>query len=396
MSLRASSAAVRAAATLLLLGAQGCLSDHSSAAVGPEEPSPPGPVSAGERWVTGYYVGYQRELYPETAVDFTNLTHIVVGAAIPTPAGGVETHFFIDDVNGPVMAKALTARAHAAGRKAIVMIGGDGFHDQLASAASTANRARFVANLVQTMNTLGFDGVDVDWEPVDDADKPVVLQFLKDLRAAKPGMVITFPAGWVNTNFGADAWYAQLAPLVDQFNLMTYEMADNWGGWVSWHFAALSGEAGNRPSSIAGTVAAYRRIGVPAAKLGVGVGAYGSCWQGVSTMLQPLDGTRAGVVAGDNDISYAHIVGSYYNATAYRWDSTAHASYLSYATATGPARCTMISYEDPRSVADKAAYVRSQGLGGVMMWTINEQHVPSAASGQQDPLLRAAYGALFP
>ena len=36
---------------------------------------------------------------------------------------------------------------------------------------------------------------DVDWEPVTSTDKPQLLALLKDLRAARPGMILTFPAG---------------------------------------------------------------------------------------------------------------------------------------------------------------------------------------------------------
>ena len=345
------------------------------------------------RWVTGYYVGYQQSLYPETSVDFSYLTHVIVGTAEPTSRGGLDTSFWIDPVNGPRMARHLTARAHQFGRKAIMMIGGAGYDTQLRSATASAYRATFVANLVKAMNSMGFDGIDVDWEPINSSDQPTVVQFLKDLRAAKPGLIITFPVTWVNVNFPADSWYAQLAPLVDQFNMMSYEMADNWGGWVSWHTSALFGNAGNHPSSVASSAAAYRAVGIPASKIGIGIGAYGSCWQGVSSMLATLVGS-AGVVASDNAMSYTNIVSLYYKASAYHWDATAQAGYLSFSSPTGPDRCTLVSYDDPQAVTAKGAYAKSQGFGGAIMWTIGEQHLPNAASGQQDPLMRALYTAI--
>jgi chitinase len=246
------------------------------------------------------------------------------------------------------------------------------------------------------MDALGYDGLDVDWEPLYDADKPQVLQFLKDLRAARPGVLLTFPIGWANANWGADPWYAQVAPLVDQLNVMSYEMADNWGGWTSWHSAALHGEGGSHPSSIASTARAYLATGIPAAKLGIGLGFYGSCWRGVSAMGVPLDGTAARVAASDNVMSYATIVSQYYTPGAYRWDATARMGYLSFAAPTGPAQCTMVSYEDPQSVTEKGAFVRAQGLGGAIVWTINQGHLPTAPAGQRDPLLRAAYTAISP
>ena len=89
-------------------------------------PPPPPPPSS--RWLSGYYVGYQRSLYPETQVDFSLLTHVFVGRIIPTTTGGVLTHFDIDNPNGPIMARNLSARAHQFTRKAVLMLGGAGEH----------------------------------------------------------------------------------------------------------------------------------------------------------------------------------------------------------------------------------------------------------------------------
>jgi chitinase len=361
-----------------------------SAASPPAAPSP-APTTTG-RWVSGYYVGYQRSLYPETSVDFTTMTHVILGAAQATPTGGVTTDFYVDNTNGPIMAKNLSARAHAAGRKAIMMIGGEGHRDNLHSATTSAYRATFVSNLLKTLDDLGYDGIDVDWEPVYESDKPQLLQFLKDLRAARPGMLLTFPVDWAR----ADAWYAQAAAQVDQLNLMTYQMADNWGGWVSWQHAALTGDAGDRPSSVSRSVTDYRNVGVPAAKLGIGVATSGSCWRGVSTMYQTLDGTTARVVASDNVMSFANIMAQYYTAGAYRWDDAAKSGYLSFTAATGPQGCTMVSYEDERSVQEKGAWVKANGVGGAIVWTVQQGHLTAPLNGSQDPLMRSLYDAMMP
>jgi chitinase len=255
---------------------------------------------------------------------------------------------------------------------------------------STANKATFEANLLRAMDSFGYDGIDVDWEPLATTDQAQVLTFLKDLRTARPSMIITFPLNWVGSSSTPDTWLAQLAPVVDQINIMSYEMADAYPGWTSWHEAALYGETSSHPSSVSSI---FIRAGVPAAKLGVGLGSYGSCWSGPTGMNQA---TGSGIIASDNTMTYAHILSSYYSAAAYHWDATGREAYLSWASATGPEGCTMVSYEDPTSIAEKVAYVKSAGLGGVMMWTINQGHVPTAAAGQQDPLLNAAAAVTTP
>lgn len=369
-----------------------------SNAVVPKDTSvtPPPPLPNGGRWVTAYYAGYQRALYPEAAVDFQHLTHLVVSRIVPTSSGGLVTNFDIDPVAGPAMARDLTSRAHAAGRKAILMVGGAGTHDAWVGAASAANRATFIANLLRTMDSYGFDGLDLDWEPIQDTDQPAVLALLQALRTARPAMLLTIPVGWVSVNFPGviGSWYAQIAPLVDQMNVMTYGMAGPWPGWVSWHSSALFDEAGNRPSSVASSLARYVAVGVPRGKLGGGIAFSGSCWRGVSAPRQSI--TSASLVAGDNTMSYTNIMQSYYATSARQWDGAAQAPWLGFALPTGPAGCTFISYEDTQSIGAKGTWLKSAGYGGAIIWTVNQGYLPWAASGSRDPLLVAAFDAIVP
>jgi chitinase len=365
-----------------------------SAPSAPVTPHAAAPTPASTRWVTGYYVGYQQALYPVDEVDMSLMTHLVVGRVRPASDGSLVTDFDIDNVNGPAMARALSARAHAAGKKAILMLGGAGEHEGFVGAASAANRAAFETRLLKALDDYGFDGLDVDWEPLDAVDRAPLMALLTDLRARRPGIILTVPIGWVSANFPeqADPWYAQLAGVVDQLNVMTYDMAGDWGGWVSWHSAALYGEGGNHPSSVSSSIAAYRAAGVPAAKLGIGLGFYGQCWVGVTGPLQPL-GARTKQGVSDNEMSFTRIRTVYWDASARHWDASARVPYLAYVDGKGPQGCSYITYEDEESVAEKGAFVRAQGLGGAIVWTIGEGHF---SVGVRDPLLKAAHDAILP
>jgi chitinase len=348
------------------------------------------------RWLNGYYVGYQRAAYPEQTIDFSVLTHISVGRIRPLPNGSLATDFDIDPVSGPEMARNVSRLAHQAGRKAILMLGGDGEHAGFVGAASPANRATFVQNLIRVMTDYGYDGIDVDWEPMDPADEAPLLALLKELRGARPNMIITLPIGYVNSNTPTvGPWYATAAPVVDQMNMMTYEMAGNWPGWVSWHTSALEDAQPDHPTSIASSAAAYLAAGVPKAKLGIGIPFYGACWRGVAAPRQAL-GPNAGIFFSDNTMAYSHIVARYYDPASRHWDAAASAPYLSFGVAKGPESCTFVSYDDEQSITAKGGWVKANGLGGAIIWTINQGHVLTAPSGQQDPLLKAAYQALIP
>ncbi len=338
-------------------------------------------------WVSGYYVGYQRDLYPIADVDFSVVTHLVVGRITPNTDGTLDTHFDIDETSGPVWARQVAVAAHAGGAKAILMVGGAGEYAGWLGAASAANRARFVTNLLAAMDDLGYDGLDLDWEPLPTSDQANFRALAQALRDARPDILLSVPLGWINANFAspADPFYGTLVPLFDQINVMSYDMAGGWDGWRSWHGSALAGATDNTPTSVETSVDYYRRAGVPRARLGIGIPFYGTCWQNVNAPRQS-GGT---VVASDNALSYTNIVHNYSSIVARQWDAVAMVPWLGSSTRFGPAQCNFLSYDDEQSIAAKGAYARRQGLGGTIIWTISQGHLPDRPAGQRDPLLQA-------
>jgi len=350
-------------------------------------------------WIAGYHVGYQKNLYPIANVDFAALTHLMVGRIVPNANGTLNTSFDIDNVNGPIWAKQAVAAAHAHGVKAIAMLGGAGEYAGWVGAASAVNRAAFVANLKQAAIDYGFDGFDLDWEPLNPGDEPNFIALAQALRAARPGVILTVPVGWANANFqnanSPDAFFGTIAPLFDQINIMSYGMAGEWSGWQSWHSSAVSASTGNTPSSIDTSVPFYLASGVPRNRLGIGIGFYGTCWTGVTGTHQ----TGGHVVADDNSMSYANIMSGYYSAARYQYDSAAQAPLLGFATTFGPAgspQCNLVSYEDTASVAAKGSYVLANHLGGTIIWTIAQGHRTDVSGPQQDELLEAVRAAFRP
>lgn len=356
--------------------------------VGPA-PAPPPTGKADARWVMAYYAGYERSLLPAADVEWENLTHLAVGAALPKADGTLDTTYAIDPVKGPAMAKELVELAHARGKKALVMVGGEGARDGWVAAAAEKKRPALVAALVALRKAVGYDGYDLDWEPVLSADEPSLLALFRALKEADPTALLTMPVNWVTTGTApVSGLYAQLAPLVDRLNIMTYGMARDWPGWKAWHSSALDGAGPDTPSSVKSSVDAYLAAGVPAAKLGVGAGLYGTCWGGgVSAPGQAVGSSR--VIANDHVMSYRAIVEGYLKPEARKWDSVASAPYLAFSAPTGAQKCTLVSYEDEESVRAKTAYVKSAGLGGVIVWTLNQGHIPSRPAGSRNPMMRA-------
>jgi hypothetical protein len=350
---------------------------------------------APSRWVAGYWVGYQRDRLHEDAVDFSGLTHLIVGRFNPGLDALVypEAEWGLLDERAYDIAKTLSRRAHQEGRKALLMIGGDGARPILALAASDNVRPLFVRSLIEHLDALGYDGIDVDWEPIDlrAGDGEKLLALLDDLRAARPDILLTVPVFGFNTNSGLPvdqaAFARRLVARVDQLNIMSYAQSFESEGWPSWHSSALHSEDPRHPSSVSGFVKQYLDAGVPAGRLGVGIGYFGMCFVSVTEPRATLrPGLGNDIVASDNVMSYANILAHYYTPEARRWDAVASVPYLSLSSPKGPMECTYVTYEDSDSILAKGQYVRQQGLGGAIVWTLNQGHIPSAEPGQRHPL----------
>lgn len=331
-------------------------------------------------WVSAYYAAWFPEMYPHERIDFTAMTHLFVGRASVQLDGTVTQALDAFPERGLARARDLSSRAHAAGKVSVLMLGGVGEGQRFrAASADPVRRAAFVSNILAFLDSAQFDGVDLDWE--EDIDYPIWLQLVRDLRAARPGMFLSLAMFGVNDNFGLAAdvrtFVAAAHPLVEQINLMTYGigMAGPWGGWVTWHTGALFGSAGNHPTSISSSLATYAAAGVPKGKLGMGIGFFGINYAGNTGPLQVPAGAYQ---ADDVEWRYSNVANSYFapHPEALQWDDVAKQDFLSFPAPgfkPGPRFSTagFLSFEGPRSIAAKGAWLRAEGYGGTILWVIN-------------------------
>ncbi len=357
-------------------------------------------MSTSGRWVLGYYVGYQIDAMPIASIPWAALTHIALSPMVVKSDLTLDLTFDDSHGTGIADAMALSAAAHANHVVPLLMLGGAGAGPNIATAASTANRAAFVTKLLAALDQLGYDGIDLDWEDSVDLDELVGLA--QALRTARPAIVLTYPGGAINGNFQTvDPRFATLAASLDQFNIQTYypSTAVTGQGWDSWFLAPLSGVSGSTPIAIDDTLMRYAAVGIPKAKLGMGTAFYAICYTGgITGPRQPTSGTTQ-IVGGDNNfpLSAFYATGGTFDthATARQRDATAKQPYLALTPAVTDTHCgaasQYISYEDETSIADKGTWAKTNGYGGIIVWTLEEGYLPANASGgrAQDAIIQA-------
>lgn len=385
-------------------GSGGAGSTTSSSGAGGAGGGPP--VDNGQ-WVLGYYVGYQINAYPIAQIDWSALTHIAFAGIQVKNDLSLDLSFFDENGTGPEDAVALSDAAHAHGVKALILLGGQGAGPNLAVAASPAHRDALVAQLLDAVETFGYDGLDLDWEENIDMDDFIALA--QALRAAKPDILLTYPTGMINGNYqSVDPKMVTLAESLDRVMIQSYypSTALSGYGWESWFNSPLSGATDTTPAAIDDTLQRLADAGIPKAKLGMGVGFYAICYTGgISGPHQPTNGGSQQIVGGDNNypLSLFFAQGSTFAGSAaaeQKLDAVAEVPYLSLGSPVYDVGCgaqtRYISYEDEASLLAKGKFSRENGYGGIMVWTIQQGWLaPNAAGGRPQNALMQALKAAF-
>lgn len=367
----------------------------------------------GTQWVLGYYVGYQIDRYPLADIDWSAMTHIALAPMTVNGNGTVDTRFtgFGTDAQGAAFAQDLSTAAHAHGVKAMLMLGGAGLSDNVKPAMS--DLPGFVGRLLDTMDALHFDGIDLDVEASNfDIDDFITLA--SALRAARPSILLSVPGATVQYGGTVDPKVVTLATYLDRYNIQSYQGGStgmftggdsNGSTFESWFYGAISGASDLRRYAIDDALARLAAAGIPKAKLGMGIAFYSACYRIPDTTPSggsPVSGPRmpadapsewcwdCGVGGGDNVASYNYFYEAgglldLSSAAERMRDSVAQEPYLSFATTKYDALCggntRFVMYEDEISLRAKGAFSRTNGYGGVIVWTIQQGYLPANAAG---------------
>ncbi|MBK8097531.1 MAG: glycoside hydrolase family 18 protein [Planctomycetes bacterium] len=281
--------------------------------------------------------------------------------------------------------------------RTLISIGGWTWSGNFSNAVLTAqSRATFAQSIVDFVDTWRFDGADIDWEyPVSGGlggnttrpqDRTNFTLFLAELRqrfatrTQTTGktylLTIAAPA---NPAIIANLEVAAIHPHLDWINVMTYDFYGPWGDPRTGMNAPLhrdpldpTPEPQRTTFTLSAAIDAYLALGVPADKLQPGAAFYGRGFGNVQSATNGLyapyshpssPGTwEAGVY------DYTDLAANYVNRNGYTrwWHDAARVPFLWSSAAR-----TFVSYDDPRSIAEKAWFANQRGLGGVMFWELS-------------------------
>ena len=255
-------------------------------------PAPRATMNPTTSRVVGYFPTWTGSI---DAVPYTRLTHIHYAFVLPTTSGGLTGV----PMSGDTRLAGLVQRAHAAGVKVLISVGGwNGGDDSgfVGMAASATARTTFVNNVVAFVTNYGLDGVDIDWEYPDPntAEATNYATLMSQLATAMHDRGKLLTAAVV-----AEGWYgpgilSQVFGYVDYLVLMAYDGGTPHSPY-SYAVASLDYWSGR---------------GLPQAKTVLGVPFYGSNSAGTQKSYRSI-------VAADANAPYAdYSNGYYYNGIA--------------------------------------------------------------------------------
>ena len=291
-------------------------------------------------------------------------------------------------------------------------------------AADPNARAQFIASAISYAARYGFDGIDIDWEypgytgrgssPDDLANFLALAQEFR--AAAPPGFLLTMaapaivPTGLPQSYHDSPAtyfgWLQQCSQSFDWLNVMSYDYHGAFDDPVATgtgvNAPLTQDSTPNGPFSIMATVRAYLAAGIDPGKIVLGMPTYGRSYTVAnpaglasdSRYGQPFSGPGPAGPATQipGVLAYYEILPKLASGelTA-AWDDATLTPYA-YSAATGE----WVSYEDPTSLGYKASFAAANGLGGVMVFAIDDDdfangfplinQVKSVLDGSSQPL----------
>ncbi|WP_199030824.1 glycosyl hydrolase family 18 protein [Ralstonia sp. ASV6] len=287
-------------------------------------------------------------------------TSMAAAMSATTPVNAISIDVVRVDANGSLngtLSTALLSNNQSAGKLSYACITnfGTDFDPAIAHGALVTNRATTLQNIVTLAKTQNLAGINLDFEGLYTSDRDAYTSFVADLatqlHANQSTLMLSLPAKTADAIGNTWTWpydYAALGQSADLIQVMTYDehVPSGQPGPVAgsdWMLASLQYAAGV----------------VPAAKLLLGLPAYGYDWNRTR---------NTGTSVAFKDIP-ALITTT--GATA-QWDATTQSGHFNYTATDGSAH--EVWYETAQGLQTKAAMANTLNLAGVSMWVLGAEN----------------------
>ncbi|KAI9565681.1 hypothetical protein GHT06_009473 [Daphnia sinensis] len=292
--------------------------------------------------------------------------------------------------------------------KVTIAIGGwnEGSGKYSDMAETPENRRLFINSVLAFIKKHGFDGLDMDWEypgsrvgsrPVDRENFALLL---KEMRTEfdKSGLILTAAIGAAPQTINRAYDVPAITQHLHYIHIMAYDYHGSWDFQIG-HNAPLRLPVNSSTVdlelrlSVEDTITYLLKLGASPEKLVVGIPFYGRTFTLVDRNLRDIGSasngtgfqgpyTREDGFLGYNEICKELTTKKEGNEWVEQWDDVAQVPYMYNGE-------KWVSFDNQRSVAIKARYAFNQGLGGLMVWAIDNDDFMPECSNVRYPLLRA-------
>ncbi|HTS56339.1 MAG TPA: glycoside hydrolase family 18 protein [Terriglobales bacterium] len=338
----------------------------------------------------GYWSKYQTPKYAAAQIPYGMLTHIN-HAGVNLNSDGTLA------VPPGFLEPALLDKAHKAGVKVLVLLGGD-----FPALATPGVLDLAVGNLWTFVSEKGYDGVDIDWEfPETAQDRKTFLALMTALREVFPRPTYTLSADippWGGSGYDLKG----VEPHVDYYNIMMYDCAGPWtddgqlNSPIFWDTNDPEPWECQPGGSAQGAIHIFEdENGILPAKMNMGTPFYGYVYTNVRTLFGPCANISK---TADGNCDYSVLTENYGTYIKQRINQLGwHTLYDPIALVPYMLRTNgepgFITYDDSFSTYYRTWYsdwVRE--LGGTFMWSLDADY-----DGHTQDLLEAEYsGSLKP
>jgi len=260
----------------------------------------------------------------------------------------------------------------------------------------------FVYDAIGFLREYGFDGLDIDWEyPRGPDDRAAFVSLIKELRLAFEGeaessdnekllLTAAVPASFEAIAAGYDV--PELAKYLDYINVMTYDFHGQWENRVGHNsplFPLNSASSFQKKLTVDYSAKEWVRQGAPLEKLIIGMPVYGRTFQLADPTkfdigAEALGGGEAGRYTGESGfLSYYEICDFLHQPnTTLVWDNEQQVPFAYRDD-------QWVGFDDERSLRTKVAWLKTEGFGGIMIWSVDLDDFRGYCGTGKYPLTKA-------